>query len=253
MFKFIKQLSGWFLKPSNLGGELFDLSGKVVFITGASGRVANSVVKTLNKEGAKLILFSRNLPKLKQSLSQLESGSVLFTEGDVTNQKDVDEAVKQALERYGKIDVLINNAGVFLEKDLESVSLDEFNKVIDTNLKGVFIVSKAILAAMKKRRDGLIINIGSKISHNTNVAPGRVLYATSKYALEGFSFALNKELKKYGIRVCCLMPGTIATFPSLESKNFLHTDQIAKLISMIIKFEEIDFEGLIIKSKRQDI
>ena len=112
---------------------------------------------------------------------------------------------------------------------------------------------KAVTPFMKKQKSGLIVNLGSKISHNTNVLPNRVLYTTSKYAIEGFSLALSKELKTFGIRVTCLMPGTIRNFFTIIPKYFLSCQDVGAIILMLIKFKNIDFESLIIKSKFQNL
>ena len=105
---------------------------------------------------------------------------------------------------------------------------------------------------MKRKKRGCIVNIGSKISRNTLVGANKTLYATTKYAIEGFSFALNRELKLCGIRVACLMPGTVNTFPSLAAKNYLSPYQVAEMIVLIIRSESIDFESVVFKSWRQD-
>src|SRR5438034_6267671 len=142
---------------------------------------------------------------------------------------------------------------MFLHKPVDDVSSAEFDRIVSANIKGMFLMTKEVLPYMKKRREGYIINIGSKISHNTNVAPNKVLYAMTKHAVEGFSFALNKELKSFGVRVTCLMPGTVSTFLSLKSKEFLSPSQIALIVSHIIKMKDIDFESIILKSVKQDI
>ncbi len=110
---------------------------------------------------------------------------------------------------------------------------------------------KYVLPEMKKKKDGFVINIGSKISRNTSVKANKVLYATSKYAIEGMSLALNNELKEFGIRVTCLMPGTANTFLSLSANDFLSPYRIGEVVAMLIKLKDIDFENLVIKSKRQ--
>lgn len=230
-----------------------DLKRKVIVVTGAGKGIGRATAEVLLNNGAVLVLVSRSKKDLVKITQRYpKSRSVLF-EGDVANQQDVKKVSELVEAKFGKIDVLINNAGVFLDKPLDEISTFEFTRLFDVNLKGVFLMTNTFLPMMKKQQKGFIINIGSKISHNTNVVPNKVLYATAKYALEGFSFALNKELKRFGIRVSCLMPGTVNTFFSFKSGNFLSPYQIGQIILMMILNEGIDFEGLIIKSVKQDI
>jgi len=106
---------------------------------------------------------------------------------------------------------------------------------------------------MKKQKSGTIINIGSKISRNSKVEAKKTLYTLTKYAVEGFSFALNRELRPFGIRVVCLMPGTVNTFFSRKYKDFMSTYDVAEIVNFIIKMDQVDFESVVFKSKRQDI
>ncbi len=247
IMQFVSQL----FYPVPLIEPATEFSDKVIVITGASHGIGRACAELLYKKGAKLVLISRSALLVKHHFQ--DSSRVLALRCDVTKTKDCIESIAKALNTFKKIDVLINNVGIFANKSLESTSVEEFRQTIDTNLVGAFNMSKAVLGSMKKNRKGLIINIGSKISHNTNVAPNKVTYATSKYALEGFSFALNKELKPFGIRVTCLMPGTVTTFLSTKGRNFLSPYQVANLIKTIIESENIDFESVVFKSVKQDI
>lgn len=213
------------------------LAGKVIIVTGGTQGIGAATVNLLQKKGAVVIPLSRS--------SEISV--------DVTDFSSCQEAVKKVIEKFGRIDVLVNNAGMFLSKSLQSTSPKEFNQVMSVNLNGVFNMSKAVVTHMKDQKSGLIINIGSKISHNTNVSPNKVTYATSKYAVEGFSFALNRELKQFGIRVTCLMPATVATFVSRQASKYLSPYDVANLIKFVIDSEHIDFESIVFKSQKQDI
>lgn len=250
--KLKKLISSFFIETAYISPKTTKLSDHVVLITGANRGMGYSIAQVLEREGASLVLVSRNIKKA-QIDSQFNSKQTLIIDADITQEKDVDRIVQETMAKFGKIDVLINCAGQFIDKPLEEISVKEYESVMGSNVKGMFIMSSSVIPFMKKQKDGLIINIGSKISHNTNVAPDKVLYATSKYAVEGFSFALNRELKKDGIRVVCLMPGTVSTFVSLQSKKFLSPFDVASLVTMIIKFKNIDFESIVFKSKKQDI
>lgn len=229
-----------------------NLDNHTIFITGANRGVGFALAETLYKLGASLVLFSRNISQ-NEKLKSFDSARVLLIEGDVGKEEDVKKAIIKALDKFGKIDVLINNAGQFIDKSIDECTTTDFNKLINTSLKGTFLMAKEVVSSMKLNKNGLIINIGSKISHNTKVEANKVLYAAAKYGVEGFSYALNRELKSYGIRVVCLMPATINTFLTVKPKKFLSVNDVIAVILIVIYFKNIDFEGIIFKSRFQDI
>jgi len=183
----------------------------------------------------------------------LDQERVLCVAGDVANEQDVQRIVKKATERFGRLDVLINNAGIFRGGLLEKISLKDFSESIETNLRGLFLMTRAVLPQMKAARTGAIITIGSKISRNSRPEPGRVIYAATKYAVEGFTKALSEEVKGDGIRVMCLMPATVNTYLSPEAVDYLSPQKIAEIIYMTLLFEDVNFESLVVKSIHQDI
>ncbi|MEN9328034.1 MAG: hypothetical protein RI947_842 [Candidatus Parcubacteria bacterium] len=244
-------ISSLFVEPVYQAPESSDLKDTVVVITGASRGIGKAIAEVLMREEASVAVMSRSRSDLEKVYQ--DDKKVLLLEGDVTNEKNVEKMIHEVIEQFGKIDVLINNAGSFLDKPLDEITEKEYDRIMDTNVKGAFLMSREVLPLMKKRKEGLIINIGSKISHNTNVAATKVMYATTKYAIEGFSFALNKELKPHGVRVSCLMPGTVNTFVSLKSKQYMPPFALGSLILMLIKHKEIDFEAVVFKSRKQDL
>ncbi len=246
-----KRLLNWFIDQDYHSPLTADLTGKVVVITGASRGIGQAIAVALQNEGASLALISRDISGSKPVFK--DNKNVLLINANITGEKEVDEAVKTIMNKFGRIDVLVNNAGVNSHKPLEKTSLPEFQSVFNLNVTGVFLMCKEIIPILKRQKTGLIINIGSKISHNPNVGPNKVVYATSKYALEGFSLALGKELQSFGIRVSCLMPGTVNTFISKKSKQFLSPFDVASVILMLIKFKDINFESVIFKSLKQNI
>lgn len=248
----IKVISKYIIPPTIESPLTKDLSHIVAIVTGASKGVGLATAEQLLKDGASVVVVSRNKKDLQRIFDKYDA-RVLFIEGDVTNETDVKKIVDHTVKTFKKIDVLVNNVGRFMDKPLEESNNKEFDAMMFANIKGMFLMTKTVLPHMKRRKNGTIINIGSKISHNTNVSPNKVLYATGKYAVEGFSFALNKELKSYGIRVTCLMPGTIGNFVSLKSKTFMSASYVALLVSMILKMDFIDFESIVFKSKYQNI
>ncbi len=232
---------------------LAELNGKVVLITGASKGIGSSIFEELYQSGCKVAILARNTEKLNEVLHYKKSENMLIIEGDVRNFADCVNAVQETVSHFGRLDVLINNAGTFIEKPIEETTREELTKIIETNLNGVIQTSIEASRIMKKQKSGTIINIGSKISHNTNIMPNKTLYAATKYGVEGFSFALNKELKTFGCRCVCLMPGTVNTFFSVQSGNYMPPQRVAQIVAQVIKFEDIDFEGIVFKSVNQEI
>ena len=232
---------------------LAELKDKTVIISGASKGIGKATAEYLHEQGCNLILLSRKIEELKNIFPQEKFSTVKLYELDISNFEKTKQTINSILNQNINIDVLINNAGVNIEKPLEESTNEDINKIIDTNIKGAINLSANLIPHFKKNKSGTIINIGSKISHNTNVGANKVLYATSKYAIEGFSFALNKELKGTGVRSICLMPGTVNTFVSTNAGDFMSPDRVAQVIGMIIKFDDLDFEGLVFKSKEQTI
>ncbi len=252
LVKFIK-----FILTSRLDKlePLNGLENKVIVITGASKGLGKAISEQLTLEKCKVVMLGRDVEAANKESGEESTGSdeQFRINCDVKDFDQCHKAIKKTIEKFGKVDVLINNAGVFNEKPLELVTESELNTILDVNLKGTIQMAQACAEVFKKQRHGTIINIGSKISHNTNILPNKTLYAATKYGVEGFSFALNKELKEFGCRVICLMPGTINTFLSLSAGDFMQPSRIAQLVAMIIKFDDLDFEGIVVKSIKQNI
>jgi NAD(P)-dependent dehydrogenase (short-subunit alcohol dehydrogenase family) len=253
MFNYLKNfISKHIIFPKVEIRQSDDLSGVVVLITGASKGIGQAIAEVILKKGGKVIAASRSLEDLKNTFPE-KNESLVLHQADVTSDAQIQEMIKAGIKHFGKIDVLINNAALNIKKPIEEVTEQDYEETFNTNVRAAFLTSKNIVPLMKKQGRGTIINIGSKISHNTQVGPNKSLYAASKYALEGFSFALNRELKPFGIRVTCLMPGTVNTFVSMNAKEYMSPYHVAEVVATIIRLEDIDFESLVFKSKHQNI
>ena len=253
MIHAIKQyISREFIFPKAEMRDSEDLSGVAVIVTGASRGIGKAITETLLSKGCAVLAVSRSIDDLQIAYPQ-KSERLLLCEADVTKEIGVKKIVDTALANFKAIDVLINNAGMKTEQAIDDASEQDFDDMMNTNVKAAFLMCKYVTPIMKKHKKGFIVNIGSKISHNTNVSPNRSLYAMTKYALEGFSLALNNELKQFGIRVSCLLPGTVNTFVSFQAKEYLSPYQVAEIVAIMIRFDDIDFESVIIKSKNQHI
>ncbi len=224
-----------------------DIAKKTVLITGATGGLGKYITRILSEKGMKVVAIARDLSQLEELKHQYPH--ILTVAADVTNPQDVHKIFTSTMAWSGTVDVLINNVGIFRGGPLEQASVKQFDDLITTNMKTCFLMSQGVIPIMKKHKSGLILNIGSKISHNTQVGPHKVLYAMTKYGVEGFSYALNRELKPFGVRVSCIMPGTMNSYLSKESFQLLNPIKLAELICIIIEHEDIDFESLVVKAK----
>lgn len=184
------------------------LNGRVAVITGASRGLGRAMAIELGAAGAQLALVGRDRGKLNETAAQIETESAVFI-ADVTDEAQV-RAVEQGVrEKFGHVDILINNAGMNIRKPLVEYTLDEWNTVLDSNLTSVFLVSRSFIPMMKGRGWGRIINLASIMSHIS--LPGRTAYSASKAAMLGVTRALAQELADDGITVVAISPGPFAT------------------------------------------
>lgn len=227
-------------------------NGKVAVIIGGTSGTGFAIASALKDSGATVVVAG-STGKIEKQYFGAEINSLEVHKLDITDTEEVKRLFESVINKYKKIDILVNCAGVFNSSSFSGIQTGEIKKSLDINLYGSISTTHAALKFMLKAKTGTIINIGSKISHNTNIQPNKVLYATAKYGLEGFSFALNKELKGTGVRVCCLMPGTISTFISKNVKDYLTPVDVANLVIFVCRSENIDFEGIVFKSTNQNI
>jgi 3-oxoacyl-[acyl-carrier protein] reductase len=184
-------------------------AGKVALITGASDRgIGGAIAMRLASEGAGVALISRSTPsRLLKRLDKLDHGSV-FTTGDVTNTADVRRAIDDCMGEFGKIDIVVNNAGVEVARGVERFSDDEWREVLDVNLNGAIAVTRAALPHLAEP-GGVIVNISSALA--LGGCPGFSIYSASKAALIGFTQSLAWELAPRRPRVVAVAPGLVHT------------------------------------------
>ncbi len=187
------------------------LENKVAVITGAGSGIGKETALLFAKEGAKVIVADVNEKGGEETTTDIKKngGEAFFTKLDVTNREQSKQMAKITLEKYGKIDVLINNAGIVQDAFLSKMTEEQWDKVINVNLKGVFNCAQAVVEVMMNQGSGVIINTSSIVGLNGNV--GQVNYAATKAGLIGMTKTLAKELGKKGIRVNAVAPGFIAT------------------------------------------
>jgi NADP-dependent 3-hydroxy acid dehydrogenase YdfG len=188
-----------------------NITGKVLVITGASSGMGAATARDLAAQGAKVVLGARRADRLETLVSEITAagGEAIAVPTDVTKRADVQNLVDKAVETFGRVDVLFNNAGLMPLSPLESLRVDEWDQMIDVNMKGTLYGIAAALPYMKARKSGQIINVSSVYGHIT-VATGAV-YCATKHAVRSISEGLRQEVKDYNIRVTTISPGAVAT------------------------------------------
>ena len=183
---------------------------RVALVTGANGGIGSATALKLGINGFKVILnYHVDKDKAVEIASSLEEENTLLIEADVTNVEVVNEMVSTALEKFGRIDVLVNNAGITRDRTFVKMSREEWDEVINVNLNGVFNVTKAVIEIMIRQGSGTIVNISSIVGEIGNF--GQANYSASKAALVGFTKSLSKEVAPKGIRVNAIAPGFVDT------------------------------------------
>ncbi|MBR2774040.1 MAG: 3-oxoacyl-[Selenomonadaceae bacterium] len=188
------------------------LSGKVAFVTGASRGIGRAIALRLAHDGAKVALnFSSNVLKAEEVKAQIETsgGEAMLVQGDVANFEVVTGLIKHVVDMWGRLDILINNAGITRDNLLIKMAEDDFDKVINTNLKGVFNCTKAVTKLMMKQRGGRIVNMSSVVGLKGNISQAN--YAAAKAGIIGFTKSAARELASRGVTVNAVAPGFINT------------------------------------------
>ncbi|WP_462413445.1 SDR family oxidoreductase [Neobacillus sp. Marseille-QA0830] len=188
-----------------------NIQDKVVIITGASSGIGEATAKELASKGAKLVLAARREERLMELQEEIQKngGQAIFKVTDVTSHEQMEDLAELALKEFGKIDVLVNNAGVMPHSFLYKKKVDDWNKMIDVNIKGVLYGIAAVLPTMREQNSGHIINVSSVAGHV--VGPGSTVYAGTKHAVRAISEGLRKEEAGNNIRSTIISPGAVAT------------------------------------------
>ena len=186
-----------------------NIRDKVVVITGASSGLGEAAARLLAREGAKLVLGARRLDRLQALAGDLSLGEDAILQTDVTDVGQVRRLVDHAVKTHGRVDVIINNAGLMPHSPLERGKVEDWDRMIDVNIKGVLYGIAAALPHMKTQKSGHIINVSSVAGHK--VGPGGAVYAATKHAVRVISEGLRQEVKPYNIRTTIISPGALAT------------------------------------------
>jgi NADP-dependent 3-hydroxy acid dehydrogenase YdfG len=242
-----------------------NIEGKVVVITGASSGLGESTARLLSAQGASVVLGARRVDRLRSLVDELtgSGGKALSVSTDVTYLDQVKKLVDAAVQTYGRIDVMINNAGLMPQSPLERLKVDEWNQLIDVNIKGALYGIAAALPYMKQQKAGHIINVSSVAGHK--VGPGFAVYAASKHAVRALSEGLRQEVKPYNIRTTVISPGAVATeLPNTTTETDI-TEKVRKSYEIAIpaesfaravafaisQTEEVDVNEILFRRTRQ--
>ena len=210
--------------------ELFDLSGKIAIVTGGNRGIGFSIARGLARAGATAIIVNRKVAEGQKAAGAIkkEGFKAAAISVDLTSIPSINEMVAKAVSDYGKIDILVNNAGIVIRKPAEEFLEEDWDRIMDLNLKGVFFCCQAVAKEMIKNKKGKIINISSNISARVQVI--RTAYATSKAGLNHMTRSLAYEWAKYNINVNVLAP--TVTITDINRKYFTeeHRDELQKYI-----------------------
>lgn len=207
---------------------------KTIVITGGSDGLGKTLAEEFSKEN-NVVILATNESKLSQVAND---NNCTYKVCDVSNYEKVENCIAEIKEKFSNIDVLVNNAGLWIQEELDENDSNRINSVVDVNLLGVINCSKAVIPFMKQQNDGLIININSQAGINHKAE--RVVYNATKWGVTGFSKSLADEVAKYGIRVSNVMPGMMKTdmFNKMNIQknmaNGVDTKEVARLIKFII-------------------
>ncbi|RWZ60339.1 SDR family oxidoreductase [Halobacillus fulvus] len=188
------------------------LAKQTAIITGASSGIGKAIAHHLAEEGANVVLAARRSEKLKELADEIKSAhntEVSVVETDVTKKEDVENLVKEAVDQFGHVDIFVNNAGVMLLSFLKNDHVDEWEQMVDVNIKGVLYGIHASLPHMLEREQGHIVNVSSVAGHE--VFPSSTVYSATKYAVKALSMGMEKELSRSGVRVTNVSPGAVDT------------------------------------------
>ena len=214
------------------------LDGKVAIVTGASRGIGLAIARKLVRMGGRIAICARDAARLNGAAAELrgEGATVLAVPADVSRAQDVADLVQKAEAKLGPIEILINNAGIGFFGPTHEASEANWDTVLDTNLKSVFLMSKAVARGMIERRGGHIINISSLAGKNP--LRNGAAYAASKWGLNGLSYSVAEELRGHNVRVSVVCPGSVNTELSPHAGKdvgkMLQPEDVAHAVAMLV-------------------
>jgi NADP-dependent 3-hydroxy acid dehydrogenase YdfG len=245
-----------------------NIAGKAVVITGASSGLGEATARYLAERGATVVLGARRADRLETLVDAItQAGGTAFARvTDVTDAAQVQALVDAAVGKYGRIDVILNNAGVMPHSPLERRKIDDWNRTIDINIKGVLYGVAAALPHMQRQKSGHIINVSSVAGHR--VGPGSAVYAATKTAVRVISEGLRQEVKPWNLRTTIISPGAVATelpnsiteadvakgIGQFYEQYAIPADSFARAVAFAISQpEDVDINEILFRPTRQEL
>jgi len=231
------------------------LANRTAIVTGGGSGIGRAITAALAREGATVVIAARGRDRLNETAQAIEGATsrpcVIPVVCDVRSKADCQAAARTALDRTGRIDILVNNTGVGVGDLVVDCPEESWDYVMDSSAKGTFLMSQAVLPAMIAQRDGFILNIGSQASKHGYARTGP--YCAAKFAVLGFGLALQEEVREHGIRVHTLCPGIVQvpspSDPSQINRDVLQVEDMAETALFVLtrprhmKLEDIGLFG----------
>ena len=245
-----------------------NIEGKVVVITGASSGLGEAAARHLSAQGATVVLGARRADRIQSLARELTArgGKALAVTTDVTHRDQVKKLVEAAVQTYGRVDVMLNNAGLMPQSPLDRLKIDEWDRMIDVNIKGVLYGIAAALPYMKQQKAGHIINVSSVAGHKVHA--GGAVYAATKHAVRALSEGLRQEVKPYNIRTTVISPGAVATelpdsisepdvaegFHKFYEEFAIPADSFARAVAFAIgQPDDVDINEILFRPTKQEL
>jgi NADP-dependent 3-hydroxy acid dehydrogenase YdfG len=245
-----------------------NIKGKVVVITGASSGLGEATARLLSTQGAKVVLGARRAERINDLAKSIaaDGGAAIAVTTDVTDAAQVKHLVDTAVKTYGRVDVIVNNAGLMPHSPLERGKVEDWDRMIDVNLKGVLYGIAAALPYMKEQKSGHIINVSSVAGHK--VRPGSAVYAATKAAVRMLSEGLRQEVKPYNIRTTIVSPGAVASelpgsvteadvaknVQEFYAQHAIPAESFARVVSFAMSQpDDVDINEILFRPTSQDL
>ncbi|MHB8280749.1 MAG: SDR family oxidoreductase [Candidatus Humimicrobiaceae bacterium] len=221
-----------------------DLNHKIAIVTGASMGIGKAIGIALAKEGVNVVLASRTLEKLMEVKKDIDSfnGNSLIIPTDISKEKDILNLFDKIKKEFGKLDILVNNAGIFIKGNLVNFSVDDYDKIMNVNLKGVFLSCQQALKIMIPQKSGFIINISSNAVFKGY--PEQAVYTASKHGVVGLTKTIANEVQQNRISVALIHPGGVDTDligyarPDIDKSILIPPEDIAKTVIYMLKLSD---------------
>jgi len=243
-----------------------NIAGKVIVITGASSGLGEAAARRLAADGAKLVLGARRIDRLRALTAELKLPEAAAIETDVTDAEQVKALVDRSVRAHGRVDVIINNAGLMPHSPLERGKIEDWDRMIDVNIKGVLYGVAAVLPHMTRQKSGHIINVSSVAGHK--VGKNNAVYCATKTAVRVLSEGLRQEVKPYNIRTTVISPGAVqselpqsiteadvaAGVADFYEQFAIPADSFARMVAFAIRQpEDVDVNEILFRPTAQEL